>query len=193
MKTITDLQTELRELALELERFKEKPDGLAVDFAGLSDEAARSPIEEHPLANSDEHAQRCYIILLLTVARLDLETLSGSLLYAHKVAFGMGYLQKGKTLRDEFIASQTVDDRLFDEIRELFSESDIGLVLISDCLFMAAGFNRGKRTALEYVSQLASLMCVRREMLVALANLTVAFIQLDEAAMDILDDIYDIN
>lgn len=174
MKTIDEIQSELRALALELEQLKQSNDAaenLTADFKKLSANGYRYPITPHPLESFDEHANKCYLTLLLTVAQFEPEMLSESLLLAHRIAFGMNYLGEGGDLQEEFAAAQTLTFSQLDEITSLFRETDERLMLILECLLTAGAFNKGRQEAFKYIAELAVLLNVDKEQLVFLSNM----------------------
>lgn len=173
MRTIEEIQSELRAMALELEQLKQtkESDNLTADFRQISANASRYPIKPHPLEGFDEHAKKCYITLLLTVARFESDTLSDSLLLAHRIAFGMEYLHKGEELQEEFNTAQTLTFAQLDEITALFKDNDERLMLILECLLTAGVFTSGRQEAMEYIAQLAVLLNVGKEELVFLSNM----------------------
>lgn len=185
MKTIEQLQSELRDFAAdmnsELEQLKEQraDSTLTADFPKLSASASRYPIERHPLESQDEHTQKCYITLLLTVARFEPEMLSESLLFAHRVAFGMYYLAGGEDLKDEFLSSQTLTFEQLDEVTNLFRKSELRLMLIEECLLMAGVFDKGRKAAFEYIAQLAVMLNVDKEELTMLSNMAAVILTED--------------
>lgn len=184
MKTIEQLQSELRAFAAdmnsELEQLKEQraDSTLTADFPKLSASASRYPIERHPLESHDEHTQKCYITLL-TVARFEPEMLSESLLFAHRVAFGMYYLSGGEDLKDEFLSSQTITFEQLDEVTNLFRKSELRLMLIEECLLMAGAFDKGRKAAFEYIAQLAVMLNVDKEQLTMLSNMAAVILTED--------------
>ena len=185
MKTIEQLQSELRAFAAdmnsELEQLKEQraDSTLTADFPKLSASASRYPIERHPLESQDEHTQKCYITLLLTVARFEPEMLSESLLFAHRVAFGMYYLAGGEDLKDEFLSSQTLTFEQLDEVTNLFRKSELRLMLLEECLLMAGAFDKGRKAAFEYIAQLAVMLNVDKEELTMLSNMAAVILTQD--------------
>lgn len=174
MKTIDEIQSELRALALELEQLKQSNDAaenLTADFKKLSANGYRYPITPHPLESFDEHASKCYLTVLLTVAQFEPEMLSESLLLAHRIAFGMNYLGEGDDLQEEFAAAQTLTFSQLDEITSLFRETDERLMLILECLLTAGAFDKGRQEAFKYIAELAVLLNVDKEQLVFLSNM----------------------
>lgn len=174
MKTIDEIQSELRALALELEQLKQSNDAaenLTVDFKKLSANGYRYPITPHPLESFDEHANKCYLTVLLTVAQFEPEMLSESLLLAHRIAFGMNYLGEGGDLQEEFAAAQTLTFSQLDEITSLFRETDERLMLILECMLTAGAFDKGRLEAFKYIAELAVLLNVDKEQLVFLSNM----------------------
>lgn len=183
MRTIEEMQSELRAMALELEQLKQtkESDNLTADFRQISANASRYPIKPHPLEGFDEHAKKCYVTLLLTVARFESDTLSDNLLLAHRIAFGMEYLHKGEELQEEFNTAQTLTFAQLDEITALFKDNDERLMLILECLLTAGVFASGRQEAMEYIAQLAVLLNVGKEELVFLSNMAAVILTGDPA------------
>ncbi len=186
MKTIEQLQNELRAFAEEmngaLEQMKEKTaeeNGFNADFEQISANACRYPIEGHPMANEDEHSKKCYITMLLSVVRYEPKMLSESLLYAHRVAFGMGYLSRGENLKDEFLSAQTLTFAQLDEITVLFKDNDLRLMLIEECLIMAGAFDKNKSDAFNYIAEIAVMLNVNKKQLTFLGNMAAVILTRD--------------
>ena len=62
MKTIGEIQSELRKLCQELEALKQEQEAKVneVDLKKISAVASRYPIENHPMLNEDEHHKDLY-------------------------------------------------------------------------------------------------------------------------------------
>lgn len=181
MKTIEDIQSELRALAQELEQLKEqKPASMqSGDFSRLSAAAARCPIPKHPLSGRDEHTQKCYMVVLLSVSQYAGEKLEESLLFAHRIAWGMGYLSRGKDLREEYLSSQRLSAADLDECTALFLDSDDRLMLVLELLLTAGCFDRGKKSGLEYIAGLCTMLKVSKDELTFLSNMAAAVLTQD--------------
>lgn len=140
MKTIDDIQHELRKLADELERIKEEYSSGEdeIDWEQISVEACVKAIKPHPLEGFDEYTQKCYMTTLLTVVWLDEKSLAESLFLAHRIAFGMGYLERHGDLRSEYVAAKSLSYKQLDELLALFADKDESLCLYwSVCLLRA--------------------------------------------------------
>ncbi len=181
MKTIEEIQSELRTLAHELEELKESRSAgeREIDFERLSIDGSHKPITPHPLENYDEYAQKCYLTMLLTVARFDDDKLPVSLLFAHRLAFGMRYLIKGENLQEEYIAAQTLSYKQLDDLVEVFKGTDERLMLILECMLTAGMFGKGKKDAIDYIVQLSQLLELSRDDMVFLSNMAAVILTQD--------------
>lgn len=181
MKTIDEIQCELRDLIHELELIKEERSSgeFEIDWERISVDACTKAIKPHPLEGFDEYSQKCYITILLTVAWLDEQSLAESLFLAHRIAFGIGYLEKHGDLRDEFIAAKTLSYKQLDELSALFADKDEKLMLILECLLIAGTFEKGKNDAVEYIAKLSELLGLTKENMVFLSNLAAVVLTQD--------------
>ena len=68
MKTIGEIQSELRKLCQELEALKQETKANEVDLKKILAVASRYPIENHPMLNEDEHHKDMYLQILFSVA-----------------------------------------------------------------------------------------------------------------------------
>lgn len=173
MKTIDEIQRELRGLIRELDQIKEErvAKSSEIDWAHLSVDSAANPICPHPLEAFDEYSQKSYLALLLNTARLDEEKLPESLFLIHRIAFGMKYLEPHEDLREEFTAAHTLSYKQLDDIVQLFKDTDEKLMLVFECMLLAGMFDKGKEDAVEYVVKLSELLGLTKNNLVFLSNL----------------------
>lgn len=197
MKTIDEIQGELRELIHELDLLKEErlANDSETDWEHISVDSARNPIEPHPLERFDKYTRKCYLTLLLNMARLDSEKLPESLSLIHRIAFGMRYLETHGDLREEFIAAQTLSYKQLDDIVQLFKNTDEKLILVLECMLLVGVFDRGKRDAIEYVAKLSEMLGLTKENLVLLSNMAAAiltdnYLRSDICYADIMFDCY---
>lgn len=181
MKTIDEIQAELRALAQELEQLKKQEQGDAeqLDFVKLSSMGERYPVNPHPLVHCDEHTMKHYLIMLLSITQYAGEQLEETLLLAHRIAFGMGYLRRGEHLKEEYLAAQTLSFDDLDECTGLFQGSDNSLMLILELLLMAGTFEYGRRDALEYISRLCVMLKVDSTEVVFLGNMAAVILTKD--------------
>lgn len=181
MKTIEEIQSELRALAHELDQLKESRSAgeREIDFGRLSIDGSHKPITPHPLRKFDNYAQKSYLTMLLTMARFEEDRLPASLLFAHRIAFRMGYLQKGGNLQSEYIAAQTLSYKQLDDLVELFKGTDERLMLILECMLTAGAFDRGKKDAIDYIVQLSQLLELSRDDLIFLSNMAAVILTQD--------------
>lgn len=202
MKTIDEIQHELRELARELGKIQEaqsaaeiqarsraqisddvqpsggiKPSGeIRIDFEQLASDASDIAIAPHPFEKYDIYTKKCYITFLLSLGKFDPEKLPYTLLLAHRIAFGMNYLDKGYDLRDEYAASGDLSNKQLDELKELLKDNDGRFMLVLDCLLTVGGFDKGRNNALGYIVQVSEKLGIDKDQLVFLSDLAVAIL-----------------
>lgn len=181
MKTIDDIQFELRALAQDLELLKKQEQRKTeqLDFAELASMGAKYPITPHPLANCDSHIKKCYLIMLLSIMQYAGEQTGECLLLVYRIAFGMGYLQDGETLKEEYLAAHTVGFEQLNECTMLFQNSDSRLMLVLELLLISGFIEGGKREALEYISRICVLLKLGGVELTFLSNMAAVVLTRD--------------
>jgi len=170
MKTIGEIQSELRKLCQELEALKQEQEAKAneVDLKKIAAVASRYPIENHPMLNEDEHHKDMYLQILFSVAVLEKQNNEDGIKTICRIAYGMGYTGDFESL---LIKAQTMNFDILDECTRLFGKSELKYILLLECMLVTAEFDGGKRRALEYISELAVLLNITKEDIVFLANL----------------------
>jgi len=171
MKSIEELQHDLKKIYNELEEIKESQridTDVSVNFKEISATAKRYPISGHPLLNEDEHAKQTYLMMLLSVAELDVEKYPDTYCMIYRIAYGIKFT--GDIQELALIAKQMNFERL-DECTRLFENTDLKLLLILDCMLIAGFFEKGKNEAYEYISKLCVLLKVGKEQVTFLANM----------------------
>lgn len=159
--SIKNIQNELAILKDDLDDLRNEKNGGAFDFdiEEIVVKAKHDPIADHPLSKKDDYTQRRYLILLLTVAQFEQDKLFDNLLLAHRIAYGCGYLKDGD-LTDEYAASHTLSVTQVDELVSLFANDDLRLLLIEEMLLMAGKFDKGLKSAAEYISQICEIFTI---------------------------------
>lgn len=187
MRSVEEMQAglrtamnEIQSIKDDLEQFKNaKSNGdLTADFKKISANAKRYPITPHPLSDTDEHTQKLYLTLLLSVAAYEPERLSDSLNFIHRIAYGCGYLEKGD-LKEEFTSAQILTFDQLDEATGLFRENDLRLMLIEEMLITAGAFNKGRNAAFEYISRMCQLLNVNKDEISFLSNMAAVVLTKD--------------
>ena len=170
MKTIAEIQSELRKLCQELEALKQEQEAKAkeVDLKKICAVASRYPIENHPMLNEDEHHKDMYLQILFSVAVLEKQNNEDGIKTICRIAYGMGYTGDFESL---LIKAQTMNFDILDECTRLFGKGELKYILLLECMLVTAEFDGGKRRALEYISELAVLLNITKEDIVFLANL----------------------
>jgi len=170
MKTIAEIQSELRKLCQELEALKQEQEAKAkeVDLKKICAVASRYPIENHPMLNEDEHHKDMYLQILFSVAVLEKQNNEDGIKTICRIAYGMGYTGDFESL---LIKAQTMNFDILDECTRLFGKGELKYILLLECMLVTAEFDGGKRRALEYISELAVLLNITKEDIIFLANL----------------------
>ena len=111
----------------------------------------------------------------------------------YRIAFGMNFSGNIESL---FLSAKSMKFETLDECTRLFLNSKLRLVLLLECMMIAAGFENGKRRAMEYISQLAVMLNVGKDEIEFLANLARVVLtqDLNEYKTDFLNvygDIFD--
>lgn len=176
MKSIEELQHDLKKIYNELEEIKNNQcsNGKSnTNFNEIAAKAKRYPISGHPMRNEDEHTRQMYLLMLLSVAELDVEKYPYSYGMIYRIAYGMEY--SGDIQELALIAKQMNFERL-DECTHLFDGSNLRLLLVLDCILTAGCFEKGKKEAFEYISQLCILLKVNKDEVTFLANMARAIL-----------------
>ena len=170
MKTIGEIQSELRKLCQELEALKQEQEAKAneVDLKKIAAVASRYPIENHPMLNEDEHHKDMYLQILFSVAVLEKQNNEDGIKTICRIAYGMGYTGDFESL---LIKAQTMNFDILDECTRLFGKSELKYILLLECMLVTAEFDNGKRRALEYISELSVMLNIDKKDITFLANL----------------------
>lgn len=170
MKTIAEIQSELRILCAELETIKaaQQPETKEINFRQIISMAYRYPINGHPLANEHEHIKDMYLTVLLSVAVLDEEQYEESLMTICRIASGMHF--EGN-IEELFLSAKSIKFDVLDECTRLFINSEKKLILLLESMLIAASFNKNRRRGMEYISELSVLLKIDKKDMTFLANL----------------------
>ena len=192
MKTIDELQAELRKICSELDKIKEaqQTETQQINFKELSSRTERYPIAGHPLKTADEYTKDMYLLILLSVADMESDKYEQSFTTIYRIAHGMEFKGNMETL---FMSAKKMTFEKIDECTRLFLESDIKMILLLECMLLSAEFDKGRKKAMEYIAQLAVLLNVDKQKIVFLANLARVILtqDLDEYKTDIFNE-YDV-
>ncbi len=170
MKTIEEIQIQLKNLYNELEEYKKvhNKESEQIDFDEISAISKRYPIVNHKMQEYDEYTQQMYLLMLLVVADIDNNMYSESFSLIYRIAYGMNFQGNIKNL---FVNAKTLNFAQLDEITRLFADDDVKLLLITECMMIAVGFEKGKKDAYQFISRLCVLLKISKEQLVFTSNL----------------------
>lgn len=170
MKTIDEIQYELKCVYSDLEKIKEaqKADEVqSVNFREIASKAERYLIKNHPMLTEDEHTQSMYLLVLLSCAALDAEAYSDSFCIIFRIAYGMCYAGNVEEL---FLSAKQIKFETIDECTRLFINDDRKLLLLLECMLVSGTFQKERRKAMEYIAQLAVLLNITKEQIIFLSN-----------------------
>lgn len=170
MKTIDEIQYELKCVYSDLEKIKEaqKADEVqSVNFREIASKAERYLIKNHPMLTEDEHTQSMYLLVLLSCAALDAEAYSDSFCIIYRIAYGMCYTGNVEEL---FLSAKQIKFETIDECTRLFLNDDRKLLLLLECMLVSGTFQKERRKAMEYIAQLAVLLNITKEQIIFLSN-----------------------
>lgn len=170
LSKIEELHKELLSLYNELEAAKMGEIGRRISDGGLSEilsKAKLAPINNHPMGKCDEHMQRMYLLLLITVADIDNGVYSKSLDTIGRIAFGMNY--QGD-IEEILISARKISSEKLNDCISLFKDNDLKVILIMECLLISAAFDNGKRDAMKYISDIGCLLGLDKDNFEIIAN-----------------------
>lgn len=171
MKSIEELQAELKQLYADLEErrimeLESVPQ--TVNFDELSSKAERCKIENHPMSSKDEREQEMYLLLLLSVISLDDNAYEKSFSLLYRISHGMGF---NGNVQELFLKAQQMNFNTIDEITRMFINDDVRLVLLMECIMISQCFQKEKKKAVDYVSELCILMKLEKEQIILISNI----------------------
>lgn len=171
MKSIEELQAELKQLYADLEErrimeLESVPQ--TVNFDELSSKAERCKIENHPMSSKDEREQEMYLLLLLSVISLDDNAYEKSFSLLYRISHGMGF---NGNVQELFLKAQQMNFNTIDEITRMFINDDVRLVLLMECIMISQCFQKEKKKAVEYISELCILMKLEKEQIILISNI----------------------
>ena len=176
MKSIEELQAELKKLYVELEEWRiaeREAVPQSINFNKISSKAERYKISNHPMSEKTEMEQQMYLLLLLSVVALDDTSYEKSFSLLYRISYGMGFQGDVQEL---FLKAQQINFDDIDEITRIFLNDDIRLLLLMECVMLAQSFQEKKKRAMEYVAELCVLMKLRKEQVILIANVARAIL-----------------
>lgn len=171
MKTIEELQADLKQLYADLEErriMEQESVPQTVNFDELSSRAERYKIKNHPMSGKDEREQEMYLMILLSVIALDDNAYEKSFSLFYRISHGMGF--KGD-VQELFLKAQQMNFNTVDEITRMFINDNVRLVLLMECIMISQSFKKEKKKATEYIAELCVLMKLEKEQIILISNI----------------------
>lgn len=193
MKTIEELQADLKQLYADLEErriMEQESVPQTVNFDELSSRAERYKIKNHPMSGKDEREQEMYLLVLLSVIALDDNAYEKSFSLLYRISHGMGF--KGN-VQEVFLKAQQMNFNNIDEITRMFINDNVRLVLLMECIMISQSFKKEKKKATDYIAELCMLMKIEKEQIILISNIARVILTQDvkEYKCDV-KNIYDI-
>ena len=171
MKTIEELQADLKQLYADLEErriMEQESVPQTVNFDELSSRAERYKIKNHPMSGKDEREQEMYLLVLLSVIALDDNAYEKSFSLLYRISHGMGF--KGN-VQEVFLKAQQMNFNNIDEITRMFINDNVRLVLLMECIMISQSFKKEKKKATDYIAELCVLMKLEKEQIILISNI----------------------
>ena len=171
MKTIEELQADLKQLYADLEErriMEQESVPQTVNFDELSSRAERYKIKNHPMSGKDEREQEMYLMILLSVIALDDNAYEKSFSLLYRISHGMGF--KGN-VQEVFLKAQQMNFNNIDEITRMFINDNVRLVLLMECIMISQSFKKEKKKATDYIAELCVLMKLEKEQIILISNI----------------------
>ena len=171
MKTIEELQADLKQLYADLEErriMEQESVPQTVNFDELSSRAERYKIKNHPMSGKDEREQEMYLLILLSVIALDDNAYEKSFSLLYRISHGMGF--KGN-VQEVFLKAQQMNFNNIDEITRMFINDNVRLVLLMECIMISQSFKKEKKKATDYIAELCVLMKLEKEQIILISNI----------------------
>lgn len=171
MKTIEELQADLKQLYADLEErriMEQESVPQTVNFDELSSKAERYKIKNHPMSGKDEREQEMYLMILLSVIALDDNAYEKSFSLLYRISHGMGF--KGD-VQELFLKAQQMNFNTVDEITRMFINDNVRLVLLMECIMISQSFKKEKKKATDYIAELCVLMKLEKEQIILISNI----------------------
>jgi len=171
MKSIEELQADLKQIYSELEERKQMEQVAAVkdiNFNEISSKAERYSIVGHPMCDRDEHEQAMYLLLLLSVISMDDVSYDKSFSLLYRISHGMKF---NGNVQDLFIQAKQINFDRIDEITRLFINDDVKYVMLMECMMLAQCFKKEYKKAMEYIAELCILLKLDKEQITMISNI----------------------
>lgn len=171
MKSIEELQADLKKLYAELEErrlMEQEAIPQTVNFEEISSKAERYKIENHPMNGKDEREQEMYLLTLLSVIAIDDSVYEKSFSLLYRISHGMGF---NGDIQELFLQAQQMNFIRIDEITRMFINDDVKLVMLMECMMLAVSFQKEKKRAMEYISEICILMKLEKEQVILISNI----------------------
>lgn len=182
MKTITEMQQEIKNISSSLEELSkdimefEKKDGNKPSedlFKKIKTNGKRNPILEHPLENKDDIIKKHYITLLVSAIYTTTQNTIDAWLLAQRIACGVSLAQE---ISEISLDASSLTEKQLEEYTYSIIENKLEEIFSFDLLMLYAVCNSSDSKMLAYIVDLIALVnCSKKKLseLSALAEIVV--------------------
>lgn len=179
MKTITEMQAQIKEMSAKLDEFARdlsdyngagKQD-TAIDFKQIKAIGSRNPIEGHVLAKAEADVKKKYITMLVAIAYLAQENQENAWFLIQRIATGVNFKEE---LIDISVDAVNLTDAQIDEFTLIIANAKLTHAFVLDAMLIYLSCERANEKMLEFLSAMFELVkCVKNEVqeLVELAKI----------------------
>lgn len=165
MKTIEQIQSEVKKLYNELEVLRQAQEPQQIDLDKIIRLSMHNTIPDHPMQQSDTWQKECYLKLLFSVAVLEKQHYEETLKTAVRIACSIGINEDVERL---LIEARKINAEVLDEFAKQFRDSSIKYLFLLECMLISAPF--GNKKALTYIAELATWLKIEKQEMVFLAH-----------------------
>lgn len=194
MKTILDIQKDIRNLENSMEDFQRKIQNISSDLEALRDSGDTGDFDfdkiktvsqynmfkDHPLANmTDLYSRKLYLMILINVMRLDKDGYEEKLIFIHWI---LTKSNLGLEIEDLLKDSYLLHSSEFDKLSEYIAE-DYRLYLVLDALITANINGPSNEESYSYIANICAVFGMDTEQVRVLTKL--AQIVLEQTAVPV--------
>lgn len=177
MKTITEMQTQIREMSLKLNEFardlsnfnQSENQSKNIDFNQIKAIGIRNPINGHILEKEDISVKKKYITMLITLVYLANEKQENAWLLIQRIAAGANFTEE---LINLSVDAVNITDSQIDEFTLNIANAHLTNAFILDAMLIYLSFENANDKMLEFISALFELVKCEKKALQELAELS---------------------
>ncbi|MDU2064659.1 MAG: hypothetical protein E6713_07420 [Sporomusaceae bacterium] len=170
MKTITEMQTQIKEMSTQLNSFAHElaeyngavKQEMSIDFKQIKAIGRRNPIEGHSLITADADVKKKYITMLIAVAYTATENQENAWLFIQRIATGA---KLDEELMDLSVDAVNLTEAQIDEFTEVIDGVKLNNIFALDAMLVYLSCEQVCETMLEFLAALFELLkCGKQEL-----------------------------